>query len=489
MNKNIIWGIATALAFAAFTIASVTLPYGGSVDFIPAIQRELSPLRVSGYNSNQEELHNEVKDLSHGLPLNASMLSIPLSEWNRVSDTPTSHLLKVYVYETLPAKYTTDVELFLTGRAVHGDDSFNMADLALIQLFKTYPGRTFDPNEADIFVVPYSHAGHCLQMVQERGWYQRCKQVRNEEIDEILASLKYYNATTKPRHLFLLGALSFFTNKRLDKMPLKATKSEKKPSQLIKNDLGTIVVPYLKHGVSCQKVFERVTDAKWWTRPREFSFTYVFGRSNKRTRGDPRRVRRLFEKNVMERSISRVGGLPYFMQAIERAKDGSKKIEFLTNAHHAYENSVFCPVLAGDSAQQARFFDAIMMGCLPVVLNYAETDMEATNDTSWYRPGGSTTMAVYPFHSDLYRGKQDFGINYKSFVLQVDAVDENDGPTHIIDAMQDLLANPSQLREMQLNMMNHASKVAFGLGPNAHLYNDSFAETLRMIRYYLDELD
>jgi len=86
--------------------------------------------------------------------------------------------------------------------------------------------------------------------------------------------------------------------------------------------------------------------------------------------------------------------LPYVVESLGNHHLHSKN--GLGYFNSIYKHSVFCPVLPGDSPPQKRFFDVIIMGCIPVVLAF-ETDMTSQSKTSWHSPGGFPVEFSYPF--------------------------------------------------------------------------------------------
>jgi hypothetical protein len=51
--------------------------------------------------------------------------------------------------------------------------------------------------------------------------------------------------------------------------------------------------------------------------------------------------------------------------------------------------------------------------------------------------------------------------------------------------MELILANPAELRKRQLAMMKYALGFTYGMGNDAHQYDDAFAHILKAIRFYL----
>jgi Exostosin family len=423
----------------------------------------------------------------------SSMFAAPQSDWIPKEKTAaaSSPMLRVYIYDTLPAQYTSHVKTcimklsgVLDAVTTFSSISTKMADIALIQLFETYPGRVYDATEADLYVVPYPHASHCYCA---HGWERACAQVNATAIDVIMSRLTYYNDRTAARHMFLLSGVQQFTHPRLLAQPFKLIGGNLSPEQVLEKNRGTIVIPYLNDKARFQEIF--TAPASWWTRPRRYAFSFVFGQSSHQ-RDDPRRVRKLFHLDWIQRNQTELGGLPVYIQAFDHVASAPK--DTVWKAFDRYHDSIFCPILAGDSCQQARFFDVMYAGCIPVVLDYSATDVSkhsqehawVANLTSWYRQGGETTAAVYPFHRSLV----DFGIDYQSCVLTVPAVHQQD-VQKLVPAMEyTILHQPDRIRQWQTSLQNCAVRTAFGMGRNAHKHNDAFAQIMRMIQYHLEEV-
>jgi hypothetical protein len=130
---------------------------------------------------------------------NFSMFAIPAEKWaNTSAFVPTK--LKVYVYDTLPAKLTTNVEKCLIDTYTNTVDHVEnfKAELGLVNLFRSYPGRTYNAEEAELFVVPYAAVGHCQC---HEGYSWNCAQVPNEEMEEMRSRLLFLNETKAPVYL------------------------------------------------------------------------------------------------------------------------------------------------------------------------------------------------------------------------------------------------------------------------------------------------
>jgi Exostosin family len=427
----------------------------------------------------------------------SSMFTVPDSDWIRAPGealSETSSLLKIFVYDTLPAKFTTDIIDCIKQRAgVHNASSFSslttkMADVAVIRLMESYPNRVYDATQADIFVVPYPHTAHCYC---SPGWERGCRQVPDHDLDELFASLRYYNAsTTANRHLFVLSGHQYFLHPRILRQPLRLIGG----NLLLKDyydtedrrERGKIVIPYLNDKVVFQRIFQHSNES-WWMRPRKFAFAFVFGQSNARNSNDPRKVRKIFHGDWERRKQNVLGGLPVYVRSLDNVMAND-----VWAAFDRYHESIFCPILAGDSCQQSRFFDVMFAGCIPVVLNFTSTDLRnkyptswAADYPSWYKRDGQTTVAVYPFHKGLV---PHFGIDYDRCALTVPAEYQRD-VKKISDAMENMIVHHrDRIRQLQLNLRECAQRTLFGMGSNAHKYNDAFAQVLRMLQYHVGGL-
>ena len=74
-------------------------------------------------------------------------------------------------------------------------------DVVLSKIFSEYEGilRTRNPDEADLFIVPYASTAHCAcKNKSARNFKVKSKHVKNKVLD----NLDYFNSRTRDRHLF-----------------------------------------------------------------------------------------------------------------------------------------------------------------------------------------------------------------------------------------------------------------------------------------------
>jgi hypothetical protein len=432
-----------------------------------------------------EKLLPKTSPSSIELKNHSTMFALPPLEWRSDYPSPVAGLLKFYIYENLPKELGVDVEdqLYELYRNESYDNNYKV-DLALLQLFRSFPGRTWKPEEADIFVVPYLHAGHCIL---QYGWSVGCRQVTTKVfVEQLYPSLTYFNETTKERHLFLALAGLDHTRKQLRNNSLILTAGPRKPTSLP----GFIVVSQLNDHPRFQPSNIIAHPDDWWTRPRKYAFVSHYGENNNAMHGKGgRRFRRFFRRDFDAHYSADKGktmaGLPFSLS------HGGQNWKFQKDdIYQQYADSVFCPILAGDMAWQRRFFDVIMSGCLPVVLSW-----NTSRGTSWHIPETMSPITpsidmAYPFAKGRFSGK-DLAVDYESFVVQCPGnVTNQEDVSSLRMTMLDLLENkPDEIRQRQLNMKEYAMAFSFGLGEDAHRYNDAFARIVRVLKQYIDDLD
>jgi hypothetical protein len=302
----------------------------------------------------------------------SSMLEIQLSDYHNHS-SPVKDLLKVYVYEGLPYNLSSGIEKRLKTQYADRPGNNLCAGLAIVNLFKTFPGRTWDPTEADIFVVPYLHSAHCDFA---DGYRLGCKHMSWDKVLPVFDSLSYFNESTKNRHLFLAMNGHYHSRPEFFKLPLLLLLGPRMPD----GPPGHILVPPFNDKPNFQPSAALSRDTEWWTRPRTHSFAFIAGLFNPRMRRGPRRIRKHFYNEVLKSYNGSVGGLPYISKDI-----GGKGFNW-SGLSGAYEESVFCPVLAGDDAWQRRFFDVMHSGCLPTVVAWNATRKTHRVNKTWWDP-------------------------------------------------------------------------------------------------------
>ena len=406
-------------------------------------------------------------------PMNAS-LQLP----QRIMCNATNRDLKIFVYD-LPYELGQAIENFLYKLYVHDGKETNFkVELALIQLFRSYPCRTWNASEADLFVVPYPHAGHCLTL----GWTLNCQGKLG--FKPFLRSSPHYNKLTRKRHLFLTlqdhDHIQYYLRERL---PLRLVMGPK----LRQQKSGVILVPTFNDDPSFQPSQIAARHHSWWTRRRRYAFTYIH--SNPKQNGiteSNRRFRHYFHSELLTQNSSTLGNLPYKHYTLSKAGDWAK---IRTTVLDDYRNSIFCPVLAGDYSWQGRFFDVVLSGCIPIVLQWKFPNGQ---DKSWFLPPQDsmsvTIQQAYPLAKGMFGHDVSIELDYESFVVACPANEKNESDVSILlRTMKEWIENrPEDIRVIQERLRQAALALSWGIGPDAHQYDDSFRRVIRILRRYVD---
>ncbi|KAL7432081.1 hypothetical protein ACHAXM_002928 [Skeletonema potamos] len=415
------------------------------------------------------KMENDTLNGSTYSKLNKTVLDKAKPMWGKIL---------IYVYEdgAIPYDIGLDVEKSMGERysSKNVTDGFNnfQADLAIIDLFRTFPGRTFHPDEADFFVVPYPHASHCLQLNMMKGWIRECRHISRSTIKKMINGLMYYKGNEK-KHVFINSMEVWQSHSHIRNVPLSINYGPRL------NEGGYhIVVPYLSDDQSVQPSAVKKRGEQWWLRPRELSLAYFFGLENPKMRQNFRKYRRFFFDEVRQNWTSPYLGkqLPYVVESLDSQQ------QLPSSYFNAiYKHSVFCPTLPGDGPTQKRFFDVIAMGCIPVVLAF-ETDMSSQSKTSWHAPGGHPVEYSLPFAKHSTSISTENEIDYDSFVVKIKEVGE------MRETLESLFRNHSEIQRLQLNLMKNAQYFLYGIGDDSHLYEDAFAKIVQSLEYYKNEM-
>lgn len=128
--------------------------------------------------------------------------------------------------------------------------------------------------------------------------------------------------------------------------------------------------------------------------------------------------------------------------------------------------SVFCPVLKGDWTHQKRLFDAVLTGCIPVVIAFPS---HRPGKVSWWRAGGPPVENMVPFPED---------VDYRRLVLEVPERELMEG--RFVDAMLHLSESEVRARQEAMREFRQLLRFDFtGSGP------DAFTMTVRAVHRFL----
>jgi hypothetical protein len=290
----------------------------------------------------------------------------------------------------------------------------------------------------------------------------------------------------------------FLTHKKIDRQPLAITTGPRRkafPTELVVFQFND--APRFQPSQLLAKTED------WWIRPRKYAFSFFFGANNPNMRFmiGGRRFRTYFRQDMEQHygdTNTTIAGMPYQLHVLSTTTataDHGVNSDKLNYAFDSYQNSIFCPVLAGDTSWQRRFFDAILSGCLPLVLMWDTP--KHMGGKSWFLPTIENTRSItfsvqqtYPFAKGLFPGdeEQEVEIDYESFVVECPGNPVNESDVSSIRlTVEDMLRNrPDEIRQRQLAMKKVALSFTFGMGDDAHKYNDGFARMIRALRYTVD---
>jgi hypothetical protein len=409
----------------------------------------------------------------------ANMLSVPehayLKDQNAAATIECPLHFYVYRNEDIHPDFTTKNEQAgLDSFASGSEENFNL-EIYLIRLFRTSPCRVYEHTLADVFVVPYLHATHCLL---SDGYEMNCKHVPQWQIDTVISNLTYFSPSN---HVFLLGWGTYVSNFKLQRMPLTLTvgpaivKSEsRKRGKTIMNAPTATVVPMV-NGHARFQVEDRASILAA-AKNRTYALAYFYGAGNLKMKGKKnyRRFRKYFGDEFQDGE--HLGGKSVL---VKQLTDGVEvKYE---DFYQAYEDSIFCPVMAGDASWQQRFYDAMLCGCLPVVL---EWDTTHPGGRSWHVPNnGASVWETYPFPKGKFGGDAALEIDYDSFVVRVPGNTTNESDMSAVRTTLErmLIHELDAVLKMQQSLRQNIQFLVYNLGLRAHTTEDAFYRTLKVL--------
>lgn len=340
-------------------------------------------------------------------------------------------------------------------------------DVALVEWFRHYPGRTRDPSEADLFVVPYPHWSQCLCHKNFQKISPQCSYNLQTIEENVISHLRYLNQSTSAQHVWILGAdwglIGNNFRKRLGVSlslgPVPdCNHAEDKPC-------GRFVTPFANTGQEYQPT--SLTNQPWWHSDRAYSLGSILGTPNHLE------MRVKFATNHTLYLGSQVRGL-----ATRLVNLGKERKQFaLKDIMEIYTQSLFCPVLPGDGPPQKRFFDVILMGCIPLVPVWPAAD----GGVSFWRNGSASIRATYPFALGSFFRDDDAGVDYLSdLVLPFDGACGLACMKGAVEAV-----SPEKLKQLQANLLKYAPLFSFGLEGNMYQSVDAFSALLVSLRHYV----
>lgn len=188
-------------------------------------------------------------------------------------------------------------------------------------------------------------------------------------------------------------------------------------------------------------------------------------------------ARKQFKQAIKRLDNFTLAGMPVLVSGTQFGRTLSNE----TQVQEAYHQSIFCPCLRGDEPPQKRFFDALLAGCIPVVLDYESDEL---GYRSYFAERTYSTRLSYPFATGIFAGKSDMGVHYEDLVV---AINSTCNMECLLPTLEDLIQNhPEVIREKQANIARVASLFTYGINDNAFQYPDATAAILIQAKHYVD---
>lgn len=352
-------------------------------------------------------------------------------------------------------------------------------DVILSQLFSEYKGklRTYDANEAHVFIVPYASTADCAC----RNTKARCFKIKSHMIAEnVLDHLEHLSPATLSRHVFFNSAQGDVAQPTMREMPLLVGMEPMRDMMIQGENSGQVIMPYANTNEQYQpKHFlgrsgSDISALPWKSSlDRRYAMSAFLFRTS--IKSDEQNVRQMFFDKA-QRYVSQnqtLGGRQVFVS--DTMVDAEEEI------FKVYKDSIFCPCLHGDTPGQKRIFDVWLSGCIPVVLEYHES--HETGYPSHFEQGGSSIRIVYPFVRGTFVSEPEMGIDYHQLLVPINGTC---GVPCLIPTLEKLLLDePHQIQKIQDNIAQVVSLFSFGMEHNALGYPDAIAAALVQIRHFV----
>lgn len=347
-------------------------------------------------------------------------------------------------------------------------------DVVLSKLFTEYRGssRTYDAKEADVFLVPYPSTAHCACLSDKA----KCWVVKEADIRQhVFQNLPYLSDDTLERHVFLSSVQREFNHPFMMQMPLLLSLETAEDLCKVGENCGHILQPYVNTNADYQPNHLTLTAG---LEHRRYAVT-AFMSGNIGERSFRLRYEFLNTLNKMQSNNTTIAGLPVYVgQLSNRMMDNETAIL------EKYRESIFCPCLRGNTPAQKRFFDVIMSGCIPVVMEYASSKEEGY--PSFFKEHETSIRLSYPFSKGIFQDEPEMGVNYHEIVVTINRTCRIDC---MLQTLENLIANhPKTILAKQKKIAELARLFSYGIEHNALRYPDAVSAMLVQIRHYVSKL-
>ena len=359
--------------------------------------------------------------------------------------------------------------------------NYNM-DIQYLEWFRNYPLRTQDPQEADLFVIPYPHWSHCLCHKNFKSRSTLCIHELKQIQSSVYKHLEHWNTSdpsSMKRHLWLHGVdwgllKRDFRDRTYFSLHLGNTPCIRSK---LNSPCGHLVVPYL----STDSWYQPQTHGMqgWWEnmKDRPYSVGAVIG--------TPKQLPMRFEFSRTHQTLlgDSVGGKPTQIISLGRGRKPMKSADIAK----VYRESILCPVLPGDGPPQKRFFEVMLNGCIPILPLWDSNDrVNGTAFPSLFHEKEASARSTYAYHRYTFYGDDNAGIDYiRDLVVTFNGTC---GLECLKGAAEAVLSNSDELARLRGNLRKYTKLFSYGMEGNAYRYSDAFTATLVSMRHYLYSL-
>jgi hypothetical protein len=188
-------------------------------------------------------------------------------------------------------------------------------------------------------------------------------------------------------------------------------------------------------------------------------------------------VRQEFIGSLSDLTNNSLAGLPVQVKVFEgrtRSLAGEGRVQEI------YRDTIFCPCLRGDEPPQKRIFDAMLAGCIPVVLEYDTSHEQGY--PSHFAKGADSIRITYPFAKGSFYGLPGMGVDWSEIVV---AINGTCGSKCMLPVLEDLILNHhDELQKKQEAMLKYTRLYSYGMEKNGLQYVDAVVALLVQARHY-----
>lgn len=231
---------------------------------------------------------------------------------------------------------------------------------SLYNRYKRSRLRTYDPEKASVFIIPYDLSLDGFVNPKTCNWRRRCSQGRAKKLESILSGSKWFQRYQGKDHVVLwsLGQYNPYPLEYCDSFMMKFCKNCMftcywMDPLLVDNRFVSVPFPSAYHW------HDSIVNLPWDTKnapARNISVVYL---GSTQTLTPPHtHIRRAMAQQCVKHKYCE------WLKIAHSSKDGS-----ISDYLQIYKKSVFCLSPPGDDPGRKAVFDAIISGCIPVIFH------------------------------------------------------------------------------------------------------------------------